>query len=161
MRKPGVRDHAVVGADRLAFDVPAALQHLERLDHAERRRGELLAQPADLEDRRQVREQDAAGHERVGRVLHDPPRLGQVEHDAVELALVDAVVDVADLDVERDVGAEEAVHVLDRALGEVVADLVAGDVTRRADGAQERGRERAGADARLEDRARPGRCRRA
>ena len=41
----GVRHHAVVGPHRLAVDVPGALQHLERLDHAERRAGELLAQP--------------------------------------------------------------------------------------------------------------------
>ena len=88
----------------------AALQHLERLDHPERRRRELLAQPPDLEDRRQVREQDAARPQRLGRVLHDPPRLGQVEHDPVEVALVDALVDVAHLDVERHVVAEEAVR---------------------------------------------------
>ena len=108
----GVRDHAVVGADRLALDVPAAVQHLERLDHRERRRDELLLEPADLQDRRQVREQDPAGNERLGRVLHDPPRFGEVEHDPVDLALVDAFVDVAHLDLERHVGAEEAVHVL-------------------------------------------------
>ena len=74
--------------------------------------GELLAQPPDLEDRRQVREQDAAGPQRLERVLHDAPRLGEVEHDAVEVAFLDALVDVADLDVERHVVAEEPVHVL-------------------------------------------------
>ena len=62
----------------------------------------------------------------------------------------DAVVDVAHLDVERNVGAEEAFDVRLRAAGEVVADLVAGDVAGGADRAQQRERERAGADARLE-----------
>ena len=64
--------------------------------------------------------------------------------------LVDPLVHVAHLDVERHVVAEEAVHVRDRALREVVADLVAGDVAGRADRAQQRGGERARADARLE-----------
>jgi glucose/mannose-6-phosphate isomerase len=32
----------MVGPDRLAFDVPTALQHLERLHHAERRLAQLL-----------------------------------------------------------------------------------------------------------------------
>ena len=109
-----------------------ALQHFERLDHAERRVRQLFAQPADLEDRREVRQQDAAGPERFERVLHDAPRLGEVEHDPVEAALLDAFVDVAYLDGERNVFAEETVHVLDRALREVVADLVAGDVARSA-----------------------------
>ncbi len=77
----------------------------------------------------QVREQDPAGVQRRLRVLHDPPRLGEVEEDAVEVVDADAVVDVAHLDVERDVGAEEALDVAARAPGEVVADLVAGDVT--------------------------------
>ena len=42
-------------------------------------------------------------------VLHDLPRLGQVEHDAVEVGLVDALVAVAQLDavaVERLVAEE-------------------------------------------------------
>ena len=68
-----------------------ALQHFERLDHAERRVRELLAQPADLQDRREVRDEDAAGPQRLDRVLHDAPRLGEVEHDAIEVALVDAL----------------------------------------------------------------------
>ena len=109
----GVRDHAVVGPDRLALDVPAALQHLERLDHPERRVGELLAQPADLQDRRQVRDEDAARPQRRDRVLHDAPRLGQVEHDAVEVAARRCPrTRRAPRRVERHVGAEEAVHVL-------------------------------------------------
>ena len=109
-----VRDHPVVGPDRLPLDVPAALQHLDGLDHAERRVRDLFAQPADLEDRRQVRQENAAGPQRVERVLHDAPRLGEIEHDPIEIAFVDALVDVAHLDVERDVVAEEAVHVRDR-----------------------------------------------
>ena len=123
-----MRDHAVIGPDRLALDVPTPVQHLERLDHAERREPQLLAEPADLQDRRQVREQDPARAQRLDRVLHDPPRFRQVEDDAIEVALVDALVDVAHLHVERHVVAEEAVTFCDRALREVVADLVARDV---------------------------------
>ena len=62
----------------------------------------------------------------------------------------DAVVDVAHLDVEGHVGAEEALDVGAGAAGEVVADLVAGDVPGRADRAQQCEGERARSDARLE-----------
>ena len=94
--EPGVRDHPVVGADRLAVDVPAALEHLERLGHAERRLGELLAQRRTTwQDRREVRQQDPAGSQRGLGVLHHLPRLGEVEHDAVEVVDLDALVDVA------------------------------------------------------------------
>ena len=65
----------------------------------------------DLPDGRQVREHDPARVQRLLGVLHDPPGLGQVEQDAVEVVDVDAVVDVADLDVERQVGTEEALDV--------------------------------------------------
>src|SRR4051812_8324574 len=85
----GVRDHPVVGPDRLPLDVPAAIEHFERLDHPPRTVGELLAQPADLQDRRQVRDQHAARLQRGHHVLHRPPRFGQVEHDAVDVGLVD------------------------------------------------------------------------
>ena len=112
VRKPGVRDHAVVGADRLALDVPAALQHLERLDHPNGADASSSRSRPTWRIVGRYASRMPPGHERLGRVLHDPPRLGQVEHDAVEVALVDAFVDVAHLDVERDVGAEEAVHVL-------------------------------------------------
>ena len=124
----GVRDHAVVGPHRLALDVPAALEHLERLGHAEGRLGEQrLAQLRDLGDLRRVGEEDPARVQRPRGVLHDLPRLGQVEHDAVEVGLVDALVAVAHLDavaVEHLV-AEEARDVLDGPGREVVAELVA------------------------------------
>ena len=122
-----MRHHPVVGADRRAVDVPAALEDLERLGHPEHRLRERLAQRRHLEDRRQVREQDPAGPQRGLGVLHHLPRLREVEHDAVEVVDVDAVVDVAHLDGERDVGAEEALDVATGAVGEVVAELVAGD----------------------------------
>ena len=112
----GVRDHAVVGADRLALDVPGALQHLERLDHPERRvrrAPRAAARPGRIVG--QVREQDPARPQRLERVLHDAPRLGQVEHDPVEVVLVDALVDVAHLDRRAGRLAEEPVHVRDRA----------------------------------------------
>ena len=76
-----------------------------------------------------VGHEDPAGHEGLGGMGHDLPRLGQVEHDAVQVGLVDALVAVPDLDpvaAERLV-AEEVRHV---GLGpgrEVLADLVADD----------------------------------
>ena len=94
----GVRDHAVVGPHGLPVDVPAALEHLERLDHAERgvrRAPRAVASPG------RSSAGTRAGSRRAERglgVLHDPPRLGQVEEDAVEVVDLDAVVDVAHLD---------------------------------------------------------------
>ena len=63
-------------------------------------------------------------------MLHDLPRLGEIEEHAVELVDVDAVVHVADLDVERAGRAEERLDVAVRTVGEVVAELVAVHVTR-------------------------------
>ena len=106
-----MRHHAVVGPHRLAVDVPGALQHLEGLDHPERRVGELLVQAGHLPDRGQVREHDPARVQRLLGVLDDPPRFGEVEEDAVEIVEADAVVDVAHLDVERHVRTEEPLDV--------------------------------------------------
>src|SRR5258708_22784016 len=118
----------MVGPDRLPFYMPAALEHLDRLRHTEGRVRDLLAEPAHLEDRGQVRHENATRSQRAHRVLHDSPRLRQIEHDPIEVTFVDAFVDVTHLDVEWDVVAEETVHVGARARREVVADLVARDV---------------------------------
>ncbi len=75
-------------------------------------------------------DEDAAGCERPLRVLHDLPRLGQVEHDPVESDFVDSLVAVADLDpvvLER-VRPSERLHVLLGATREVLAELVAHDL---------------------------------
>ena len=94
---------------------------------------ERLAELADLDDRRRVGDEDAARAQRPLGVLHDLPRLGQVEHDAVEVGLVDALVAVAQLDAvaRRALGAEEATTFLARSVGEVVAQLVADDLGAR------------------------------
>ena len=96
-------------------------------------------------------QQDAARAHRLHCVLHDPPRFRQVQDDAIDIPRVDAFVDVTYLHVEWHVVAEKRVDVSDRALREVVADLVAGHAAGGADGAQQRGRERAGAHSGLED----------
>ena len=145
----GVGDHPVVGPHRLALDVPAAVQHLDRLGHAEVGLVERLAELDGLGDLRRVGDEDPAGVQRPRRVLHDLPRLGQVEHDPVEVGLVDALVAVALLDpvARRHLVAEEGGDVLGRPRGEVLAQLVADDV---GAGPQHRHRQRAGADAGLE-----------
>ncbi len=137
-QEAGVGDHAVVGSHRLAVDMPCALQYLERLDHAERGVGEFLAQPGDLADRGQVCEQDAAGVHGLLGVLDHSPGLGQIEQHAVEVGRADAFVHVAHLDREGRAGTEEARDVRPGAASEVVADLVTGDVTGGADGAEQR-----------------------
>ena len=74
------------------------VQHLERLGQLERALGERLAQLHGLDDGGRVGHEDAAGVQRPLGVLHDLPRLGQVEHDPVETGQVDALVAVAQLD---------------------------------------------------------------
>ena len=74
--------------------------------------------------------EDAAGAQRLHRVRHHLPRLGQVEHHAVDVALVDALVAVAQVQVvpiER-LLAEEALHVGAGPVEEVLAQLVADDL---------------------------------
>ena len=107
----GVRDHAVVGPHRLAVDVPGALQHLERLDHAERRVRELLAQP-----RRPGRivgryaSRIPPGRSACSACFTTRHGSGRSSRMRSRSSIVDAFVDVAHLDVERHVGAEEAVR---------------------------------------------------
>ena len=143
-------DHAVVGADRLALDVPSAVQDFERLGHPEPVTGQDLAELRGLDDGRQVRQDDPACAECARRVRHHVPRLGEVEHDPVETRLVDPLVAVADLDVvvRFELGTDERVHVLLRLRREVGPDLVAGDVR---SGPQHRHRQRTRPDARFED----------
>ena len=83
-------------------------------------------------------------------VLHGAPRLGQIEQYPVEVVDVDSVVGVAYLDVEGQIGAEKALDVAAGAVGEIGSDLVAGHVPGRPDRAQQRHRQRARADPRLE-----------
>ena len=83
----GVGDHAVVGPDRLALDVPARAA----APRASRPCRTALSSSAsrswaDLDDRRRVGDEDPARAQRRLGVLHDLPRLGEVEHDAVEVA---------------------------------------------------------------------------
>src|SRR3546814_1932147 len=71
---------------------------LFRSGHPERALGKGLAELHGLGDLRRVGHQQAAGVQGSGGVLHDLPRLRQVEHHAVEVSLVDALVAVALLD---------------------------------------------------------------
>jgi hypothetical protein len=64
-----------------------------------------------LIDRGEVGEKDAARSQRHLRVLDHGPRLGHVEDDPIETALVDSLRDVADLNVVRDVVAEHGSNV--------------------------------------------------
>ena len=68
--------------------------------------------------------------ERLLGVLHDLPRLGEIEHHPIEIGLVDSVVAVAQFDSIAGHGfvAEERRHVLLGAVSEVFAQLVADDV---------------------------------
>ena len=122
--------------------------------------GQRVANLHHLHDARRVGGQDPAAAQYPRRVRHDPPRFGQVEHETIDLHVVDAVVGVALLDgvaLER-LFAQEVAHVAHRAVGEIGALFVRGD--HRA-GAQHGHRQCAAADAGFEARALRDRCRRA
>ena len=91
-------DHPVVRPDGLALDVPGPHQDLLGLGQAEPGAAESLPELRHLHDARVVGDEDAPRMERLGGVLHHPPRLGQVEDDAVQVRLVDALVHVLRLD---------------------------------------------------------------
>ena len=109
---------------------------------------ERAAELRGLVDGRQVHEEDAAGAQRGRGVRQDAPRLGHIEQDPVEIALVDAFGDVADLDAVVRVGADERGDVGPGPGSEVVTQLVADDG--RA-GPQHGHRQCAGPDAGFED----------
>ena len=83
--EPGVRHHAVVGPHRALLDVPGAPQHLEGLGHPEGLRRHGGAQRGHLGDRRQVGRAGSRPGAAPRRWAQGTPRLGQVEHDAVEV----------------------------------------------------------------------------
>jgi hypothetical protein len=118
----------VVGTDRLTLDVPASLEYLDGVGEGERAVGEARAERARLGDARRVGDEDAARAEGLLGVGHDLPGLGEVEHDAVEVGAVDALVAVALLDVValEVLRAEERLDVAPGPRREVGPQLVAG-----------------------------------
>lgn len=93
-QEAGVGDHAVVRPHGHALDMPGAVEHLDGLGHVERAGLECVPQLHHLHDARGVGEQDPSGMERLDGMGHDTPGLGKVQHHAVEVGLVDALVAV-------------------------------------------------------------------
>src|SRR6185503_876381 len=109
-----------------ALDVPAAVEDLDgaSVDPSTLERLPCLG---GLDDARRVGHEDPAGLQHALSVRDDLPRLGEVEDDTIERAVVDALVAVAELDsiAIQGGGPEEAAHVRAGAVGEVLAELVA------------------------------------
>ena len=125
---------------------------------------DVLGQPRQLRGRRDVGDEHAAGRERVGDGVEVLPRREHVEHHAVDAAGLghgrQHVGQVADRQLPRGVrAAEEALDVAAGDRREVLAPLDGVQRAAVADRAQQRHGQRAGADAGLDRRARPGRCR--
>src|SRR5947209_11204954 len=151
-QEAGVRHHTVRRPHAPAAHGPAALQDLDRLEHAETTQ---LAQTVEgalhRADGRAVGENDAAAAERgLGRggCL---PSFRQVEEDSVEIALFNPLVDIAEL--ERQVRRQLTERLRDapsRRLEELLACFVADDGSRRTDRAQRGEGKSAGPGPRLE-----------
>ena len=140
-------DHAMVRPHRTVLDVPRPVQHLEGAGHPEPALVEGVTELGRLVDRGEVGADHPARAQRHLGVGDHPPRLGEVEHDAVEAPLLDAVVDVTQLHPVVGVVSHHGGHVVVGPVGEVLAKLVADDG--RA-GAEQGHRERARTHPRLE-----------
>src|SRR5438034_1801803 len=145
----GVRDHAMLRPHAPLADMPEADQRLERLDRPE---GAVLAEAVDrllhLERGRHEGGHHRAGAERRGGGIEKAPGLGQVDHQAIDLALLEAGEGVGGAEGPVGCGAVVAGDVVARQRREVLARLVGGEPPGGADGAQERDGEaaRPGAD---------------
>src|SRR5437762_1424845 len=130
-----VRDHPVGRAHAAPSDCPTPLQQLERLEHAEAPElAETIEEPLDLADVGAVRENDAAGAQRSLGRRRSLPRLCQVQEHPVYVPLVDALVDIAQL--QRQVGRQCAEGFHDASLGgleKLLPCLVADHSSLRAD----------------------------
>src|SRR4029450_4320993 len=82
-----VSDHAMVGPYGLALDVPAPVEDLDRVHHAEPIAHQLVAELDDLGDLWGVRHQHAAPVHGAGRVLGNAPGLRQVGTEGVGAGL--------------------------------------------------------------------------
>ena len=83
-QEPGVSNHAVVWADRHRFDMPASVEHLDRLRESEPMVAEHASKVRCLIDRGEIRKEDAARPEGLRRMRNDIPWLGEIENDAVK-----------------------------------------------------------------------------
>ncbi len=149
--------HPVLGPHREALEVPAAHERLPRgrlgvpavVAH-------VLREARELGGGRDVAAQHAAGREGLGDRGEVLPGREHVEDDAVDRAGLDHggqdVGEFTDAQVPGGVrAAEERLDVAPRDGREVLAPLDRAQRPAVADGAQQRERERAGADARLDD----------
>ena len=90
-------DHAMLGANRSACDVPIANQELHHLDLGEHTRlPRRLDRCLHLWDGREIGGEQPAGWLVLGGGGHDVPRLGQIEHDAGRLDRLDFVGHIPD-----------------------------------------------------------------
>ena len=115
-------------------------------------RGERLVDALGLRHRGDVGAEEPARAERLGRGLHHPPRLGQVQHHAVDLALLDPEVDVLGADRQGDDRPEPRLDVPLGAARELLARLVGNHAAGGADQPQQDERQRSRAHARLDHR---------
>ena len=152
-----MRDHAVVGADGEALDVPAADHRLVGVRLGEQpRAADVLRDATELRGGRDVADDDATGRERVGHDIHALPRSEHVEDDPIDGCrchrLRQRLAEVADDDLPV-VGllAEERLDVGARDVGEVGAALEGDESPLGPDGAEEPERQGAGADPGLHD----------
>jgi hypothetical protein len=130
----GVGDHAMLRPKAALAHVPEARQRFERFD---RREPPVPAQRVDealhLQRGRHESGEHAARTERRGDRVEEPPGLGEIDDDAVDVALRDPGERVGDAEPPVRRRAVEARDVLRRARGEVLAQLVRDQLARRSD----------------------------
>ena len=157
-QEAGVRDHAVVGPHGEALDVPAADHRLARVGLGEQPgAADVLRDAAELRRRGDVAEHDSAGGERVGDDVDALPRSEHVEDDPVDGCRRHCVRQLPRRGRRRRPPssralAEEGLDVRARDVGELRRGARRRRGAPRAPiGAQQPERQRARADARLDD----------
>src|SRR5581483_6351206 len=147
-----VPEHLVIRAGAALAHGPAPLDDLQRAQVVEAVLAERLVRQLHLRHEGAVGAEVAVAPQGLARGGDGVPRVGHVEDDRVDVALLDALGDIALLDLHQ--GGEAALlQVAARPVDEVGADLVGEDAPRGRHGPGQRGGERAAADAGLDDAA--------
>ena len=141
-----LRAHAAVA------HIPRAQQNFHRLDHLEGvSRPQRARKLMHLQHRRQEADDYAAGQQRLGCVRHNPPRLRQVKYDAVEIALFESLIHIAQLQGEIGGVGHNELYILPRAVNHILPQIVGYQRPALAYCAQQRHRNGAGAATRLQN----------
>ena len=134
-----------------ALDVPVAHERFEALDFGEVGTAlQRLDRVLELQDRRHVTDKDATRTQRTRHHVERAARFRQIDEEPIDAGLIEAFIQIAQLDGPVGRFAEKRRDVAPRRRREILAQFVGDETAGRPDGPQQRDRERARADAALD-----------